>query len=197
MTVCEAKARKGARSMNFIEKIKKEATTLTAEWLQQAKLMPGEIVVIGCSTSEVQGEKIGTTSSPEVAEALYEAIMQEIRAQGLWAAFQCCEHLNRALVIEQAAYHGTARVNVVPHYKAGGAMATTAYRHMESPIVVEYLQAAAGLDIGDTFIGMHLRPVAVPVRLSGKAIGSAHVTAARTRFKCIGGERAQYDPDLA
>ena len=130
----------------------------------------------------------------EAAKAVFEVIDQACRQRHLFLAAQCCEHLNRALIVEEEAAekYGLEMVNVVPQLKAGGSFATAAYAGFEHPTAVERIQAHAGIDIGDTFIGMHLRPVAVPVRTSIRAIGGAHVTCARTRLKYIGGERAHY-----
>jgi uncharacterized protein (TIGR01440 family) len=147
------------------------------EFRKQAPLGRGDVVVIGCSTSEVLAELDAWR-----------------RETGIALAFQCCEHLNRALVVERetAKTHGLEIVSVVPVPKAGGAMAAYAYRKFADPVVVEAIRADAGIDIGHTLIGMHLKPVAVPVRVSVKHIGSACVTLAKTRPKLIGGARAVY-----
>ena len=180
------------------ESIRETCQTTIRELLAAARLHRGDIVVIGCSSSEVLGEKIGTHSSYETAEEIHAAIAPILAEEGLWLAAQCCEHLNRALIIEAdlARELRLDIVNVVPQPKAGGSFATCAYKNMKEPVAVEYLQADAGLDIGDTFIGMHIKPVAVPVRLSVKSVGEAHLTAVRRRPKSIGGERAVYNPDL-
>ncbi|WP_102348234.1 TIGR01440 family protein [Bacillus sp. Marseille-P3661] len=159
-----------------------------------ASLTQGQILVVGCSTSEVIGERIGTAGTEEVAETIFETLQQFQKEAGVALAFQCCEHLNRALVVESetAITRQLEIVSVVPVRKAGGAMATYAYKRFKNPVMVEYIKADAGIDIGDTFIGMHLKHVAVPVRSSVKTIGQAHVTIARTRPKLIGGERAVY-----
>lgn len=155
-------------------------------------------MIIGCSTSEVQGKKIGTASGPDIGVAIYEALAAVAKEKGFALAFQCCEHLNRAIVTERsvAERNDLYICNAVPQLHAGGAMATTAFGRMADPVVVEYIKADAGLDIGDTFIGMHLKHVAVPVRLAVKTIGEAHLTAARVRPKYIGGPRAVYDEAL-
>lgn len=178
-----------------IEMIQKQAETAVEELLTAAKLRPGDLVVVGCSSSEVGGSKIGSNSSTEIADALFAAIWPVLKNRGLYLAVQCCEHLNRALILERAAAEkfGYEPVNVVPQPKAGGSFATAAYREFDDPVAVERIQASAGLDIGDTFIGMHLKSVAVPVRLSLNSIGEAHLTCARTRPKFIGGVRAHYD----
>lgn len=168
------------------------------EFLELAKLASGQLLVVGCSTSEVAGEKIGTYSSPELAEAVFAGIYEAVKANGVYLAAQCCEHLNRALIIEAKAAekYGYERVNVVPQPKAGGSFATAAYKYLEQPVAVECIKAHAGMDIGDTLIGMHLKTVAVPVRLKRKKIGEAHLVCARTRAKFVGGERAVYDKTL-
>jgi len=155
----------------------------------------GQILVVGTSTSEIIGKKIGTAGSQDVAQALYQVFAEESKKKGFALAFQCCEHLNRALVVERqmANEKGWPEVLAVPVPGAGGAMAACAYAQMEDPVLVEYIQADAGIDIGDTFIGMHLKPVAVPVRSRIKQLGAAHVTMARTRPKLIGGPRAVYE----
>lgn len=154
--------------------------------------------MVGCSTSEVGGASIGTFSSPELAEAVFGNIYQATQEAGVFLAAQCCEHLNRALIVEQdaAEKYGLETVNVVPQPKAGGSFATAAYRSLEHPVAVEHIKAHAGMDIGDTLIGMHLKSVAVPVRIRTKQIGDAHVVCARTRAKFIGGDRAMYDESL-
>jgi len=178
--------------------IKNEAKTSAAELIDLAKLSAGDILVVGCSSSEVAGEKIGTYSSVEVAQAVFEGIYEATQSAQVYLAAQCCEHLNRALIIEKEAARRDRLpiVNVVPQPKAGGSFATTAYNRFEQPVAVEQITADAGMDIGDTFIGMHLRHVAVPVRLSINSIGDAHLTCARTRPKFIGGCRAVYNDNL-
>ena len=178
------------------EKIKEEASLAAQELLEAAKLHEGQIVIIGCSTSEVCGQRIGTASVPEVAEALYDGLRQVYAPRGIYIAAQCCEHLNRAVVTERKAVPGAEYVNVVPRPKAGGSFATAAYSKAEDPVVLEEIRADAGLDIGRTLIGMHLKKVAVPVRLEHDRIGEAIVTAARVRPKFIGGCRAVYDDNL-
>ncbi|NLP51778.1 TIGR01440 family protein [Bacillus sp. RO1] len=161
----------------------------------QAGLKKGQILVVGCSTSEVIGEKIGTAGTEGVAETLF-AVLNEFRNKtGVDLAFQCCEHLNRALVVERetACRRGLDEVTVIPVRHAGGAMASYAYHKMEDAVMVEHIKADAGIDIGDTLIGMHLKHVAVPVRSSVKSIGNAHITMAKTRPKLIGGARATYE----
>ncbi len=176
--------------------IEKEAASLAKELCEAAQLKKGQIVVIGCSTSEVCGERIGSASVPEAADALLRGLKSVFDEKGIFIAAQCCEHLNRAIVIERAAVPFSECVNVVPRPKAGGSFATAAYREAADPVVLEHIRADAGLDIGLTLIGMHLKEVAVPLRLSTKRVGAALVTAARTRAKFIGGERAFYNEDL-
>lgn len=165
------------------------------EFQEQAQLKKGQIFVVGCSTSEVAGKKIGTAGTTSIAEAIFGKLETFAEQNALFLAFQCCEHLNRALVVEKelAVREHLEEVSVVPVPKAGGAMAACAYRHFKDPVVVEFLKADAGMDIGDTFIGMHLKHVAVPVRVSVNTLGHAHITLAKTRPKLIGGPRAVYD----
>ncbi len=182
----------------FLENIKSEAAQAAEELFMQAYLSKGDILVVGCSSSEVAGERIGTSSSLETAEAVFEGIYEVVLKNGLYLAAQCCEHLNRALIIEKelARRERLPIVNVVPQPKAGGSFGTTAYSRFAAPVAVEHISAQAGMDIGDTLIGMHLADVAVPVRLSIKEIGQAHLVCARTRGKFIGGERAVYDKEM-
>ncbi|WP_273129504.1 TIGR01440 family protein [Metabacillus sp. HB246100] len=172
---------------------KQNLQTLLAEFQEQANLSKDDLLVIGCSTSEVIGERIGTSGTDEVAEMIFKELSHLKEETGIQLAFQCCEHLNRALVMEKKAAHFYEKVTVIPVRKAGGAMATYAFQHMEEPVVVEHIKADAGIDIGDTFIGMHLKHVAVPLRSKIKSIGEAHVTMAKTRPKLIGGARAIYE----
>lgn len=178
--------------------IEQQAYQITTELLRVAKLKKGQLLVVGCSSSEVGGGRIGTDSSPEVAERVFAGIYQAANEAGIYLAAQCCEHLNRALILEEKAAekYGYEQVNVVPQPKAGGSFATAAYKHFEQPVAVEHIKAHAGIDIGDTLIGMHLKDVAVPVRIENRQIGAAHVVCARTRAKYIGGERAGYDENL-
>ena len=175
--------------------IGEEAYRAAKELLENAKLEEGHLFVVGCSTSEVGGVTIGTFSSPDVAEAVFGGLYQATQEIGVFLVAQCCEHLNRALIMEKEAAerYGYEIVNVVPQPKAGGSFATAAYKAFDCPVAVEHVKAHAGMDIGDTLIGMHLKDVAVPVRIRTKEIGDAHVVCARTRPKYIGGERAQYD----
>ena len=176
--------------------IAKECIAAIEDLIEKAHLKKGDIVVVGCSTSEVLGSKIGTNSSPDTAKILFESIYNVLNEKGIYLAAQCCEHLNRAIIIEKEAVPFAEYVNVVPVPKAGGSFATQAYAHFNSPVAVEEIKADAGIDIGSTLIGMHLKKVAVPVRLEVKTIGEAPVTAARTRPKFIGGSRANYDDNL-
>ena len=174
--------------------IRMQAEQAIKDLLAVAKLRPGDLLVIGCSSSEIVGERIGKGSSMEAAEAVWEGIVPILSEQGIRLAAQCCEHLNRALIVERetAEKYGYEPVNVRPWAHAGGSFATAVWEHMEDPVAVEHIRAHAGMDIGDTLIGMHLRDVAVPVRLEVKKIGQANLVCARTRPKYIGGERAQY-----
>lgn len=178
--------------------IGEEAYRAAKEILEIADLEERSLFVVGCSTSEVGGAGIGTFSSPEVAEAVFGGIYQATQEAGVFLAAQCCEHLNRALIIEKQAakQYGLEIVNVMPQPKAGGSFATAAYKAFEHPVAVEHIRAHAGMDIGDTLIGMHLRDVAVPVRIRTRQIGDAHVVCARTRAKFIGGARAVYDESI-
>lgn len=174
-----------------------EQAALAAEELcEKARLGPGSILVVGCSTSEVRGSKIGTDSAPDTGAILVEAILGVLEPKGIYLAAQCCEHLNRCLIVERSAVPQLEPVNVVPQPKAGGSFATAAYGRFQDPVAVEHIRADAGLDIGGTLIGMHLKEVAVPVRLSLRAIGEAPLLAARVRPKFIGGVRAKYDESL-
>ena len=159
----------------------------------KANLKPGSIIVVGCSTSEVLGSKIGTNSNPDTAKEIFDALHDYVKENGFYLAVQCCEHLNRAIIVERAAVPYAEPVNVVPQPKAGGSLATQAYAGFTDPVAVEEIKADAGIDIGLTLIGMHLKKVAVPVRLENNRIGEALIVAARTRPKFIGGVRAVYD----
>ncbi|HEU4962413.1 MAG TPA: TIGR01440 family protein [Bacilli bacterium] len=174
--------------------IRDQTRQVVDELQQVAALDADKLLVIGCSSSEVVGLKIGTGGSLQAAAHIVDAILEARDEFGFHVAFQCCEHLNRALVVEQATVRrfGLEEVTVVPVPQAGGAVASTAYKRLTSPVMVEKIQAHAGIDIGDTLIGMHLRPVAVPVRPTVKEVGEAHVTMATTRPKLIGGARALY-----
>ena len=179
-----------------MDSIKQQAYNAANELIKIAKLKKGQILVIGCSTSEVVGNKIGTNSSPETANEIFEGIYEAANEYGVYVAAQCCEHLNRAIIIEEDAVPNGEYVNVVPQPKAGGSFATAAYKTFKSRVALEEIKADAGIDIGSTLIGMHLKKVAVPVRLINNKIGNATLTAARVRPKFIGGERAHYNEDL-
>ena len=179
-----------------MDELRAQAAQVTRELIEKAKLQAGQIVVVGCSTSEICGSRIGSDSRPEVAKLVLEAIWDELRAKGIYLAAQCCEHLNRAIIIERAAVPFADIVNVVPQPKAGGSFATAAYHAFEDPVAVEHIRADAGLDIGGTLIGMHLKQVAVPLRLQLDHIGNAILLAARVRPKFVGGSRAVYDERL-
>ncbi len=179
------------------EEISKQANDAVRELLERARLEAGDIFIVGCSTSEVMGERIGKGSSKDAAKAIYDGIYPALHERGVYLAAQCCEHLNRAVILERSALlPGTEICNVVPRLHAGGAFAMTVYENAEHPAAVEEIKAAAGMDIGDTLIGMHLKRVAVPVRISVKRIGEANLVCARTRPKFIGGARAEYDDSL-
>ena len=176
------------------EQITEQARTVITELLDQAKLKPGQLLVIGCSSSDMVGQRIGKGSSMEAAEAAFAGIDPVLQQKGIQLAVQCCEHLNRSLIVERevAEARGFEIVNVIPQPHAGGSFAVTAWKNFRDPVAVETVVADAGLDIGGTLIGMHLRRVAVPVRVSLKQIGEANILCARTRPKYVGGSRAVY-----
>lgn len=181
--------------------IREQAARAVEEILAQAHLKPKDIFVVGCSTSEVLGEKIGTHSSMDTAGQLYEGIAGVLKEHEIYLAAQCCEHLNRALVVEAECMekYDLEQVNAIPQPNhAGGAFGTQAYAHMQHPVLVESLnaRASAGIDIGGTLIGMHIHPVVVPLRISFDHIGAAHIICARRRPKYVGGQRAIYDEKL-
>lgn len=182
--------------MQEMQELYEEALRAMTELCESAQIGPGDLVVVGCSTSEIQGARIGTSGTLEVARAALKGLLEPVRARGGVLAVQCCEHLNRALIVEREAAEkfGYEPVCVIPQPKAGGSFATAVWKRMKDPVPVEHVRASAGLDIGCTLIGMHLKEVAVPLRLSVKHIGEASVSAARTRPKLIGGVRAVY-PD--
>ena len=188
--------------MDFLEKIEKQAADAARELIEISKLERGAIMVVGCSSSEVCGGVIGHQSSPDAADAIFRGISTVCAEYGVYVAAQCCEHLNRAIIVEREAVNlqikcgALAPVNVGPQPKAGGSFATAAYKSFTDPVALEGIVADCGLDIGGTLIGMHLRQVAVPVRLSVKNIGEAILIAARCRAKFIGGSRAVYDESL-
>lgn len=180
-----------------LEMIKEQTRAVLDEFFWAARMKAGQILVVGCSSSEIGSFKIGSHSSQEIGAAVFETILGETKKRGIYLAAQCCEHLNRALILEEEAAerYGYELVNVKPQLKAGGSFATAAYGGFEAPAAVEHIQAHGGIDIGDTLIGMHLRDVAVPVRIQTKEIGGARVVCARTRAKFIGGVRAHYDEE--
>lgn len=182
-----------------LDALRRDMVRAVEDLLAEMPLSDRHLLVIGVSTSEVIGRRIGTSGSAKVAEALYDGLSHVREKRGFHLAFQCCEHLNRALVVSRAALKrfGLEEVLAIPIPKAGGAMAAHAYRRMKDPVLVERVAADAGIDVGDTLIGMHLRPVAVPVRSPIRQIGQAHVTMAKTRPKLIGGARAVYTPEDA
>lgn len=179
--------------------IEKSVTQALCELYEQAKPQKNALLVVGCSTSEVMGKHIGSDGNTEVAERLYKAIMVFCKKHSLYLAVQCCEHLNRSLVIEKEYMDlkNLNRVNAVPALHAGGALATHTFKEFNNPVLVENIQADLGIDIGLTLIGMHLKPIAIPVRTSITKIGEAPIVCARTRYKYIGGCRAEYDKELS
>ena len=181
---------------NLLVQVKEEAANAARQLAEAARLHKGQIVVVGCSTSEVVGHNVGSWSTPEVANAIFEGLNSVFAPMGVYIAAQCCEHLNRALIVEHEAVPNGEIVNVMPQPKAGSSFATAAYQNFRHPVALEEIRADAGLDIGGTLIGMHLKKVAVPVRLQQNHIGQAILLAARVRPKFIGGERAIYDESL-
>ena len=180
--------------MDTLNSCKLQLEQLLLEMAEQTRLEPGSLFVIGCSTSEVAGERIGTAGALEIAEKLFEPLVKFADTYKLYLAFQGCEHINRALTIEReaAVKYNLEPVSVIPISAAGGAMSTYAYEHMNDPCIVENIRAQAGIDIGQTLIGMHLKAVAIPLRTSIGKIGEAVITIATTRPKLIGGIRAKY-----
>lgn len=176
--------------------LRQQSAEAAKELAEAAHLRRGQIVVVGCSTSEVVGHQVGSWSTPEAAAAIFEGLNSVFAPMGVYIAAQCCEHLNRAIIVEHEAVPTLDIVNVRPQPKAGSSFATAAYEAFRHPVAVEEIRADAGLDIGGTLIGMHLKKVAVPVRLKQNHLGDAILLAARTRPKFIGGERAVYDDSL-
>ena len=183
---------------NFFQQILQELQEAAEELIAVAKPRQGQIFVVGCSTSEVLGSKIGTCGSTELGKAMFKTLQRVTGEHGLYLAIQCCEHLNRSVVLEAETMekYGFNEVTVRPMPHAGGALGTAAYESFAEPVVVEAIMAHLGLDIGQTLIGMHLKRVAVPVRLQHKTIGEAVLTAARTRPPLVGGERAKYPAQI-
>lgn len=181
-------------SEELYSEIANEAKIAIEELIKESNIKEDQILVVGCSSSEILGSKIGKGSSFEAAKAVFDTIYPILEGKGIRIAAQCCEHLNRALVVEEdtAKAYGLEIVAAVPQPKAGGSFATITYENLKNPVLVETIKAHAGIDIGGTLIGMHLKQVAVPVRLSLSKIGEANILCARTRPKYIGGERAKY-----
>jgi len=178
-----------------IAQIKTELTKVINDLLKEHPQKPGSVFVIGCSSSEIAGGSMGKNSSEEIGKAVFETAYKILKKKKLYLACQCCEHLNRALVIEEecAEKFGYEEVKVVPWLHAGGSFATAAYAGLKKAVVVEHVKASAGIDIGDVLIGMHLKDVAVPVHPEQNTVGNAHVVAAWCRPKLVGGERAKYE----
>lgn len=181
---------------DLLEQVRQEAADAARQLAEAARLRRGHIVVVGCSTSEVVGHQVGSWSTPQIAQAIFDGLNSVFAPMGVYIAAQCCEHLNRAIIVEAEAAGQAELCNVVPQPKAGGSFATAAYHGFQHPVALEEIRADAGLDIGGTLIGMHLKKVAVPVRLEQNRVGQAMVLAARVRPKYIGGERAIYNEDL-
>lgn len=184
----------GVYMEDFNLKLVQELKQVLTEFHNQINIKPNQLLIVGCSTSEILGKRIGSSGSSKVAELIFRELKKFSKETGISLAFQCCEHLNRALVIEREVLErfDLEEVSVVPISKAGGAMASFAYQNLDDTCVIEHISADYGIDIGDTLIGMHLKHVAVPVRVSIKYIGHAHITLAKTRPKLIGGQRAVY-----
>ena len=184
--------------MDYSE-ITRQAAEAVDRLLASAIYRPGDILVIGCSTSEINGQRIGSASSEETAKAVMDAILPKAEAAGLYLAVQGCEHINRSLCTSRACMerYGLQEVWVRPWLHAGGAFATEAYNRIPDRVMVEDVcgKAALGIDIGGTLIGMHLRPVVVPVHTDLRNIGEATLVLAKTRPKYVGGPRAQYNSD--
>ena len=180
-----------------LEQLKRETQEILLDLLSKAHLRQGQILVLGLSTSEVAGASIGKNSSLEIGQAIVKTVLDTLAPKGIYLAVQGCEHLNRALVVERelAEKKDLEIVNVLPSLHAGGAGQLAAFSYMKDPVEVEFITAQAGLDIGDTSIGMHVKHVQVPVRPVLKELGGAHVTALASRPKLIGGGRATYQED--
>ncbi len=183
-------------SKDLLTQVYNDSVAAAKQLVEAARLHKGQIVVVGCSTSEVVGRQVGSWSTPEVGQAIFDGLNSVFGPAGIYIAAQCCEHLNRAIIIDYDAVPGAEIVNVVPQPKAGSSFATAAYNTFPHAVALEEVKADAGLDIGGTLIGMHLKKVAVPVRLEQNHIGEAMVLAARVRPKFIGGERSIYNEDL-
>lgn len=181
-----------------LELITKQSYSAAKELIERSGIKAGQILLVGCSTSEVQGYDLGSHSGPEIGKAILDGILPAAKEKGVFLAAQCCEHINRAVILEEAAMekYNLTQVNAVPQPKAGGSFATALYAALECPVAVEDVKAHAGIDIGGVLIGMHLKEVAVPMRLETRKIGEAIIIAARTRPKFTGGERAVYNDDL-
>src|SRR5690625_330245 len=180
--------------LSLNEEVANHLQLIVHEWLERSLLKYNDVLVIGCSTSEVAGKRIGTSGSKMLAEVIYKAIQTLKAKASIQLAFQCCEHLNRALGVERKTMYdlNLKELTVIPYPSAGGSLASYAYEQMEEPVVVEAILADAGMDIGQTMIGMHLKHVAVPLRFKQRTVGRAQLTVARTRPKLIGGHRAKY-----
>ncbi len=177
-----------------LKKVYSGIVTVCTELIESAALKPGQILVLGCSSSEINGGVIGKAPSAETGETVIDAVLHVTKKHGIYLAVQGCEHINRALVVEYEAAekYGLEIVNVVPALNAGGSCSLAAYNKAENPVLVEHICAHAGIDIGDTSIGMHIKFVQIPFRPSIKQIGEAHVSCLKSRPKLIGGERARY-----
>lgn len=182
----------------MLDEIRNQTEKAVEEFLEKSKVKAGDVVVVGCSSSEIGGDNIGSNSNLEVAQTVFEAIYAKLKEKDIFLAAQCCEHLNRAVIVERrvAEKQGLDEVNVIPQPKAGGSFATTAYARFADPVAVEKICADGGMDIGGTLIGMHIKEVVVPLHLSVRYIGKATLNCARRRPKFVGGQRAVYNQDL-
>lgn len=180
-----------------LEQLKKDTRLILCDALDKANLRQGQILVLGLSSSEVAGGQIGKASSIEIGEVIVKTLLDELTSREIFLAVQGCEHLNRALVVERelADKKELEIVNVLPSLHAGGAGQLAAFKYFKDPVEVEFITAQAGLDIGDTSVGMHVKHVQVPIRPALRELGGAHVTALASRPKLIGGSRARYQED--
>lgn len=181
--------------MTFLETLQQDLTEITLDIIEKSGIKKGEIFVLGCSSSEVVGGVIGKNSSQEVGEVIVNTLYDLLKERGIYLAVQGCEHINRALAVERtlAEQKDFEIVSVVPALHAGGSASVAAFQLFEDPVEIEHITAKAGLDIGDTAIGMHIKHVQIPLRPVKKTLGAAHVTALTSRPKLIGGPRAQYE----
>ena len=177
------------------EVIARQAHDAMEELLERAKLPKGALVVVGCASSEIMGSNIGKGSTPDAAEAVYSTVAPLLSERGLYLAAQCCEHLNRCVVMEKETLrdYGCTQVKAIPQPKAGGSVPAAAWKMLREPALALAVQADAAIDVGDTLVGMHIRPVAVPLRGAYRRLGEANLVQAYSRLPYIGGARAVYE----